>query len=113
VAVAAGRNTAGDIRGIGTQDLDELFFPVVKVIETAKPQNRRICIEMINALRSELAKGSGANDSIMAEAIDKLIARLPSSKEAIMNFFDQPIIAANAGPVTKFVLGKMRQNQQL
>jgi hypothetical protein len=60
------------------------------------------------ALKQEAAKGEDANDDVIAKLIDGLVKLAPGAATAVVSAFATPILGGIAGPVTKYVLDKLR-----
>jgi hypothetical protein len=75
----------------------------------AAPADKRVEAETkLAEFKEEAAKGKGANDSVMAKLLDGMVALVPSATSAIVSAFATPILGGIAGPVTGFVLDKLR-----
>ena len=63
---------------------------------------------VIKELKAEVTKGEKSDDSKVAKLIDKLIDLVPGAISAVVSTFATPILGGIAGPVTKFVLDKLK-----
>jgi hypothetical protein len=59
-------------------------------------------------LKQEAAKGKGANDGAVARLVEGLVGLVPAAASAEVSAFATPILGAAVGPVTSFVLEKLR-----
>jgi hypothetical protein len=64
--------------------------------------------EKLAALRQETGKGQQANDSTIAKLVDGLVALVPAAASTVVSAFATPILGGITGPVTDFVLDKLR-----
>ncbi len=60
------------------------------------------------ALKTEAAKGTNANDGVVATLVNGLVGLVPAAASAVVSAFGTPILAGIAGPVTKIVLDKLQ-----
>lgn len=63
----------------------------------------------VNALKELVESGNAANDTDVANLLQDIIDAVPDSVPAIVTLFNNPHVAATAGPNTRFVLGRLRQ----
>ena len=108
-------SVGGDITGrdkiTGTPtpaQLDDALRPLGKAIEAAPPEARPEADAKLAALKREAAKGKDANDRVVADLVDGLVKLVPAAVSAIVSAFGTPILGGVAGPVTGFVLDKLR-----
>jgi hypothetical protein len=108
-------NTAGgDIVGrdkiqrVSSHQMDDLFGPIGKVIETAGPSEKVAAEEQFRALKDEVAKGTHADDSVVAKLVEGLVGLVPGAVAGIVGAFASPVLSGLAGPVTKYVLDKIQ-----
>jgi hypothetical protein len=88
--------------------LDEALRPLIVAFESAPIKERAEATEKLTALKQEAAKGKEANDSVVAKLVDGLAGLVPGAASAVVSAFATPILAGIAGPVTSFVLDKLR-----
>ena len=88
--------------------LDEALGPLSKAVEAAPAEVRAEADAKVKALKEEAAKGKGASDGVMAKLVDELVALVPSAASAAVSAFATPILGGLTGPVTSFVLDKLR-----
>ena len=60
------------------------------------------------ALKQEASKGKDANDGVIAKLVDRLVGLAPGVASAVVSAFATPILGGVTGPVTAFVLDKLR-----
>jgi hypothetical protein len=108
-------NTAGgDIVGrdkiqhISSRQMDEVFAPIGKVIETAGPSEKAAAEENFRALKHEVAKGKHADDSLVAKLVEGLVGLVPGAVAGIVSAFASPVLGGLAGPITKYALDKIQ-----
>ena len=88
--------------------LDDALRPVHDAIKAAPPQVQPEAEAKLAALKQEAAKGKDANDGVMAKLVDGLMALVPAAAGAVGSAFATPILGALVGPVTSFVIDKLR-----
>ncbi len=88
--------------------LDEALRPVIEAIRAASPAAQPDAEAKVAALRQEAAKGKGADDTVVARLVDGLAGLMPGVTGAVVGAFGTPLLGGIAGPVTKFVLDKLR-----
>jgi hypothetical protein len=108
-------SVAGDIVGrdkiVGAPSaaaLDGALKPLLEAISAAPAEKRSEAEAKLAALKEEAAKGKNANDSVMAKLVDGLVGLVPAAASAVVSAFATPILGGIAGPVTGFVLDKLR-----
>jgi hypothetical protein len=104
-------NTAGgDIvgRDNSSHQMDDVFGPIGKVIETARPSEKAAAEEKFHALKDEVAKGKHADDSVVAKLVEGLVGLVPGAVAGIVGAFASPVLSGLAGPVTKYALDKIQ-----
>jgi len=108
-------SVGGDIVGrdkiVGTPSaaaLDEVLRPVLEAIRGAPPQVNPEAEAKLAALQQEAGKGENANDRTLADLVDGLVKLVPAAVSAVVSVFATPILGGVAGPVTNFVLDKLR-----
>jgi hypothetical protein len=104
----------GDIVGrdkfqhFSPHQMDDVFGPIGKVIETAGTPEKIAAEEKLRALKDEVAKGKHADDSAIAKLVEGLVGLVPGGVAAIVGAFASPVLSGLAGPVTKYVLDKLQ-----
>ena len=96
-------------QGISSHDLGSLFAPLVSAVEQRAPVDKQAAaLRLVEELNAEVARGTQADDTKMGKIVDGLVAMVPSAVGAIMHMFATPILGGIVGPVTKFVLDKLK-----
>jgi len=115
VSIGTVGSVGGDIVGrdkiTGTPskaELDEALRLLAAAISAAPPEKRAEAEEKVAALKQEASKGKDANDGVVAKIVDGLVGLVPGAASAIVSAFATPILGGVAGPVTNFVLEKLR-----
>jgi uncharacterized protein YraI len=62
----------------------------------------------VAALKQEAAKGKNADDRVVARLVEGLVGLMPGAASAVVSAFATPILGGIAGPVTEYVLEKLR-----
>jgi hypothetical protein len=88
--------------------LDDALRPVLEAIKAAPPQVQSEAEAKLAALKQEATRGKNASDGVMAKLVDGLVGMVPAAASAVGTAFATPILGALAGPVTNFVLDKLR-----
>jgi hypothetical protein len=110
--IAIGRGAQASVNtGITGADLDRLFAPILHALKDVPPEKQEEAVQKVEELKAEIAKGEKAEDSRMATLLDGLIELVPGAVTVVVSTFSTPILAAIAGPVTKYVLEKIRLNK--
>jgi|GEM_PF-2114585 len=100
--------TANYREGVSGDELARLFAPLIAAAREAPPERRAEAVEKVETLKEEVAKGEEADDSRMATLVDGLVGLAPGAASAVVSIFATPVVAGLAGPVTRFVLDKLR-----
>jgi hypothetical protein len=106
--VSVGGDIVGRDKVVNSRELKDVLRPLAEAISTAPPENRADAEAKLEELTREIAKGEKGGDGIVADALDRLVGLVPDAADAAISAFGSPILGAIAGPVTKFVLGKIR-----
>ncbi|MDS4022049.1 MAG: hypothetical protein RKR03_16340 [Candidatus Competibacter sp.] len=110
--VSAGRDFVGRDRlaqGLSPRDLEPLFAPLLAAVAQQAPAGQQAeAVQQVQALRAEIAKGQQADDSRMGKIVDGLVNMVPGAIGAVTSLFAAPILDGIAGPVTQFVLDKLK-----
>ena len=105
--VTVGGDIVGRDKIVGTQissaQLDPIFAPLAEAVRGA-PE----AAEKVEALKNEAAKGKSASDGVMAKLAEGIVALVPGAVRAVVGAFATLILGGIAGPVTKYVLDKMK-----
>lgn len=108
-AIAIGRNASVTMtRGISGAELDRAFAPFYQTLHDVPPEKQAEAAQKVDALKQEAAKGRQANDSVMAKLLDELVGLVPGMVTAVASTFGTPLLGGIAGPVTAFVVDKIR-----
>jgi hypothetical protein len=105
--IAGHDQTNVDVR----QNIDEALKPVAAAIAKAPPEKQAEATQTLEKIKTEAAKGKGANDGVLAKLVDSLAGLVPSAVTAVVSAFGTPLLGGIAGPVTKFVLDKFKASQ--
>jgi hypothetical protein len=90
-------------------DLQDALRPLAEAIKTAPSEKRAEAEEKLAVLKHELGKGKGGDrDATIAKLVDGLVGLVPSAASAVVSAFATPMLGGIAGPVTSFVLDKLR-----
>jgi hypothetical protein len=110
--VHAGRDFVGRdkiTQGISPGDLAPLFAPLLAAVAQQAPADRQAAaVQQVEELKAEVAKGEQADDRKLGKIVDGLVALVPGAVGAVVSLFATPILGGIAGPVTKFVLDKLK-----
>jgi hypothetical protein len=90
------------------RELQEALRPIADVIGSASAEKRVEALAKLEEIKQEAAKGEQGDDSVLAKLVDGLVGLVPAAASAVVSAFGTPILGAVAGPVTKFVLDKMK-----
>jgi len=99
-------------RGIDPSQLNQLLVPLFQTVAASQATavQQAEAYQTITEIRQELAKGKQADDDRVARLIDGLVALVPGAVGAVTAAFASPPLASVTGPVTGYVLGKLRGN---
>ena len=97
------------IHGASPAELKLLFDELLKVVQGHAPPGRQAeAAKQVGELKAEVAKGKQANDGTVAKLIEGLVGLVPGAVSAVASTFVNPILGGIAGPVTKYVLDKLK-----
>ena len=88
--------------------LDNALRPLSDAIAAAPAETRTEAEAALAALKREVANGADADDGVLAKILDGLVGLIPEATSAVVSVFATPILGGIAGPVTRFVLDKLR-----
>jgi hypothetical protein len=88
--------------------LDDALRPVLAAIKAAPSQLKPEAEGKLASIKTEAAKGKDADDGVIAKLVDELVGLVPSATSALVSAFATPILGGLAGPVTSFVVDKLR-----
>lgn len=89
-------------------DLTAALAPLRLLIAATPTERQPEAAEKLETIKQEAAKGPEADDSVMARAVDGLVRLIPNATSLVTSAFAKPVLAGIAGPVTNFVLEKLR-----
>jgi hypothetical protein len=96
-------------QGILPRDLEPLFAPIFAATQQHAPADQKTAAtQLVEGLKTEIAKGEQANDSKVGKIIEGLVAKVPEAVGAIVSAFALPLLGGVAGPVTTYVLEKLK-----
>ena len=96
-------------QGISPQDLESLFASLLAAVAQQAPVDKQAAaVQQVEELKTEIAKGRQADDNKIGTIVEGLVAMVPGAIGAVVSMFATPILGGIAGPVTKYVLGKLR-----
>jgi hypothetical protein len=105
--IFAGRDRI--IQGISPQDLETLFAPLLAVVVQQAPSDKQAAAaQQVQKLKTEVAKGKQADDSKVGKIVDGLVGMVPGSVGQVVSMFTTPILSGISGPMTKYVLDKLK-----
>ncbi len=96
------------VAGPSAAALDDALRPVHDAIKAAPSKVQLEAEAKLAALKHEAAKGKDANDGVMAKLVDGLVELVPPAASAVGSAFGTPILGTLVGPVTNFVIDKLR-----
>jgi hypothetical protein len=82
--------------------------PVADIVEHAAARVKGDAQKKLAALDEEVGKGKNAQDSVVAGLLQDLVGLVPKAATAVVSAFASPILAALAGPATKYVIDRLR-----
>jgi hypothetical protein len=88
--------------------LDAALRPLIEAIAAAPTAVKSDAEAKLAALKQETAKGKQARDGTIAKLVDELVSLIPGAASAVVGAFATPILGGLVGPVTSFVLDKLR-----
>ncbi len=104
-----GRDQVKISHGVSPGDLEPLFAELQREIENKAPTGTQAAAEQqVNKLKSEIAKGKQAEDRKVAGIIEGLTKMVPGAIGTVVSLFATPILGGIVGPVTKYVLDKLK-----
>jgi len=96
-------------QGLSPRDLESLFAPLLAAVAREAPAGKQAEAEQkVQELKAEVAKGKQADDGKVANIVDGLVEMVPGAVKAVVSTFATPILGGIAGPVTKYVLDKLK-----
>jgi hypothetical protein len=114
-SVQARRDFVGRDRitqGISRADWEPLFARLLADVAQHAPADRQAAaVQKVEELKAEIAKGGQADDPRLGKLVDGLIGLVPQAIGAVVSLFATPILTGIAGPVTKYVLEKLKASR--
>jgi len=96
-------------QGVSPGELASLFAPLLDAITQQVPADQRTdAVKHVEDLKVEVARDKDADDSKIAGIIEGLAKMVPGAIGTIVNMFATPILNGIAGPVTAYVLQKLK-----
>lgn len=110
--IAIGRGAQANVsQGISPRDLELLFAPLLALVAHQAPAGMQVAaVQQVQELKAEVAKGKQADDSKLGKIVDGLVGMVPGAIGAVVSIFATPVLGGIVGPVTKFVLDKLKGN---
>jgi hypothetical protein len=97
------------VQGVPAADLEPLFAPLLAAIARQVPASAQpAALQQAQALKAEVAKGSDADDGRLGRLLDGLLGLVPGAVGAVVSLFATPILQGIGGPVTRFVLDRLK-----
>lgn len=108
--VVAGKDNRQSISsGLAGAELSTLFAPILAALSNVPAGQRPAATQAAQELLAEASKGAAADDTRLGKLLDQLTGLVPGAVSAVVSAFASPLLAAVAGPVTKFVLEKLQK----
>lgn len=109
VAIGGGAGSSVQM-GLSASEVAQALAPVLAAVQSnaADPATQAAALQEIEALKAELAKGKDADDSRVAKILDGLANLVPGAVAAVVSAFGTPLLVGIAGPVTQFVLDRLK-----
>jgi hypothetical protein len=82
--------------------------PVAEIVERAPAGAKGDAQKKLAALDQEVSKGKTAQDSVVAGLLQDIVGLVPKAAAAVVSAFASSILAAIAGPATKYVIDRLR-----
>lgn len=99
--------TSSSVNAAPSAAFEDALRPLVDAVRAA-PEDKRVQAEAkLAELKQEAAKGTAANDGVIATLLNGLVGLVPGAVTAVVSAFATPVLGAIAGPVTKIVLGNL------
>ncbi|MFN0299747.1 MAG: hypothetical protein ACKVQU_05255, partial [Burkholderiales bacterium] len=96
-------------QGVSMKDLEPLFASLLATVATQAPVGMQPkAVQHVEELKAEVAKGKHADDKKMGTIVEGLVGMVPGAVKAVVSMFATPILGGIAGPVTKYVLDKLK-----
>ena len=101
------------VRGPNSEALGAVLAPIVESVRqnAVDAAAQAEALRKIEEIKQELAKGKQEDDGRLAGLVQSLVDLVPGAVSAVVNAFTTPILGALTGPVTAYVLGKLRRQR--
>lgn len=96
------------VQGLSGTELERVFVPLLQAVQSAPVEKRQEAMQAVQDLKAETEKGEDADDGRMARLLDRLTDLVPGAVSAVVSAFSTPLLSGIAGPVTGFVLERLR-----
>lgn len=95
--------------GVSTADLAPLFATLLAAVAAQAPAHAQAAaVQHVEEIEAEVRKGKQADDGKVAKLVEGLVGLVPTAVGAVVSAFATPLLGGIAGPVTKYVLGKLK-----
>jgi hypothetical protein len=110
--IAIGRGAQANVtQDVSPSDLEPLFALLLAAVAREAPADKTAeAVQQVQALKAELAKGKQADVGKVDKLVDGLVGLVPKAVGAVVSTFASPILGGIAGPVTKYVLEKLKRS---
>lgn len=107
--VAIGRNSRINVNaGLSGSEIAQLLTPILEIAKAAPEEVRGVAVAKAQELQVAVATDSQGNDSKIAGLLEDLTKLIPGALSAVVSAFASPVLAGVTGPVTKYILAKLR-----
>ena len=100
-------------RGLKSEALGVVLASVVESVRqnAVDAATQTEALRKIEEIKQELTKGKQEDDGWLASLVQSLVDLVPGAASAVVNTFATPILSALTGPVTAYVLSKLRRQR--
>lgn len=104
----------GDIVGrdkaisLNAASLEYAFAPLTDFLNTVPASQREEAKAKLVLLKEEAGKGDRSTDTVIARLVEGLVGVIPGAASSVVSAFASPILGAVAGPVTAYVIDRLR-----
>lgn len=111
--VGRDQSIQGDLVQEGGVNVSTVLAPVHEAVATASlpPTHKSEALQTVRDLEAEVARGERADDSRVARLVDGLADLVPDATSAVISAFASPLLAGVSGPVTSFVLDRLKKSR--
>jgi hypothetical protein len=92
--------------------INPVLRPIADLVEQQPAAIKGDANQKLTALDEEVAKGGKAQDSVLAGLLQDIVGLIPKAAGAVVSAFTSPMLGAIAGPVTKFVIDRLRGSSE-